>query len=237
VAFPIRVLNNANGAGSGGSISIAATVAGNLLVVVLGGSGSVSGDVDTFTEVVPGSSPTIWYAVSVGGTTTINYSSSVPGCWFFEMTTPFAGWEFLNATTGAATLAATNQWSYNYPTANCTIQTAPAVAGDDGNCCYFTVMYGSDFYGNYPLIASASGDWRLHNHVFADNPFVTSSHMAILMNGSGIQQFQLWVHNNLTSATPQSCLAAAFGTSGPVSGGGGPPPDTDEDLPNTFLNF
>jgi len=241
--YPIRIKNNAASADNAGSIAISPTTAGNLLVVILAFSGTVSSDLDTFSEVITGSEPSIWYCVSNGGTTSISFGASGPGAWFFELTTPGAGWALLDAQEGDSVATATNAFLFNYPAMDAELQTFPALTGDDGNCCYFTVMHSDqgdvDAGGDEKIY---SLDWRQHPFEFGiptpgtHNATAEFSRCQYRLNGSGIQQFQLWLTGFPTMLVGRASVGACFGTSAGSSGGGPPPPpDTETNLPNVWV--
>jgi hypothetical protein len=216
MGFPIRIVNTGVSADSAGSITLTQTTAGNLLVVVVGFSGSASLDIDALTEVVANTA-SIWYCVlTVGGVATVSFAASGPGAWVFELACPDSDWTLLDQQSATGAITSNNVYS---PPPFGAVEAMAALTGNSFNCCYFTVLHGSAviaFSGTNFRPAVYSPGWLIHPAVFGTSfggGDVVATTVCIMFNNAGRQQFQLWIYNDPVALVglEHESIGAVFG--------------------------
>jgi hypothetical protein len=211
MGFPNSIVNAAVSADSSGSITIPGTTAGNLLLVVVGFSGSASLDIDSLTEVVS-NTPSIWYCVlTTGGAATVSFAAGGPGAWVFEIACPESDWTLLDQQSATGVITANNEFTLSPFGA---LESMASLTGSVFNCVYVLALHGSAVIpsgGNTlkPVIYPATG-WTVHPDVFGSDRSDATS-VCLLLNATGVQQFQLWLSDEPIALVEHESIGAVFG--------------------------
>jgi len=204
---PIRMVNRSVSLASSGSISVPATGAGNLLLVVLAVAGTVTANNDDMlqAESVAGGAA-IWYAISRGDTTLITFTGG-PGAVVYEFSSTTGTFELADGQNAPGPPV-----SGNLLGTSGVVVASPVLSGTDDSCIYLVVGDSS---------GGMSGWINTANWEVVEPRLGSSSHRAntyIMRNQSGAQQFSFFEHVALVDAVTPTFIGVVFKA---VGGGGG----------------
>jgi hypothetical protein len=224
----ITLIDRAIALGDSGVLAIRTTDPGDLLVVLTHVGSTLTGGSDTF---IPAGSTTnfsIWYCVSLGGTSSITFSST-GGILAYQFAPPsdfgFAYRDFQSGTVTPFVKSLYGQTTgLEYD--------VPVLTGDSGPCVYVVVGDQESGTDQHYLL---SYDWRQDPNFIGSSATFGAASAYMALDLSGAQRMSFWLHGSIIGAQSPEMMGIAIGLDAIVASTTAGGIDLNTFLPNVWI--
>jgi hypothetical protein len=213
----IRMVDRKPALSDSGVLSIRTTEPGNLIVVMANSAASLSADADTLIPAGSVGDVSIWYCVSVGGSTAITFAST-GGILAYELESDVGSFALIDVQSASVTpTSATTTFG--------SVWQGPTLTGTAGACAYFVAA--DTVLGQLVL----SPDWKRDSYFLGGGGHVEGSYT--MLNQANEQALEFYIREGLADAPTLNMLGVVFQAA--AGTGSGEASDLNQHLPNVWI--